>query len=413
MLSDRTIRTVKATAPILRERGLDIAADVRDPLPQRGDQEPLQPVPSRRGGDAAEALAGAVHACAQNIDRLDALGPAIERIARSTWPSTFCPSTIPTWARRFSAPSRDVLGQAATEEVMEEAWTEPCTRFLADVLIERERQLYGRARTTPGGWTGWQEFVVDRAVPESDVIKSFHLRPTDDAPIMPFKPGQYLTLQLDTDVRGTIGHATTASRARPRLRYRISVKREAPPSGRPTRRRASVRATSHARVDRGTTLRATPARGRLLPSRLDRPAARPLQRRRGPHADGQHARGDGRPRHRAPGLVRARGPQRAPSRDEGARARDRPPRAIPATSARSWLRVPRGRRRGGRRLRHLPGGSPWTGSSARCPCPRPASTSAVPRASCDCSTSACAPSTCPTRGSTSRFFGPAQDLLYA
>jgi nitric oxide dioxygenase len=271
MLSDRTIRIVKATAPILRERGLDITRRMYEILFRNEEIKSLFNQ-SHHGeeGMQPKALAGAVHGYAQNIDRLDALGPAIERIAQKHVALNILPEHYPYVGEALLGALRDVLGQAATEEVME-AWTE-AYGFLADVLIERERQLYEQARRTPGGWTGWREFVVDRAVPESDVIKSFYLRPTDDGPIMPFKPGQYLTLQLDTDVGGTIVRNYSVSCAPGRDYYRISVKREAPPSEAPDAPAGLGSSHLHARVDRGTTLRATPPAGDFfLPDSTDRP----------------------------------------------------------------------------------------------------------------------------------------------
>jgi nitric oxide dioxygenase len=73
-----------------------------------------------------------------------------------------------------------VLGQAATDDVMD-AWAE-AYQFLADVLIARERELYDHHRAARGGWVGWREFVVERVEPESDVIKSFYLRPARRRP---------------------------------------------------------------------------------------------------------------------------------------------------------------------------------------------------------------------------------------
>src|SRR5687768_7242293 len=83
MLSDRTIRTVKATALILRERGLDITRRMYEILFQNEEIKNLFNQ-SHHGqeGTQPRALAGAVHAYADNIDRLENLGPVVERIAQ-------------------------------------------------------------------------------------------------------------------------------------------------------------------------------------------------------------------------------------------------------------------------------------------------------------------------------------------
>ena len=291
-----------------------------------------------------KALAGAVHAYAQNIDRLDRPRPGDRAHRQKHVALNILPEHYPYVGEALLGALRDVLGQAATEEVME-AWTE-AYGFLADVLIERERQLYGRRAGPraggPVGGSSWWTAPSPRATSSSPSTCD----PTDDGPIMPFKPGQYLTLQLDTDVGARSSQLQRLVRPRPRPAGSASSARPRP-RRRPTRRQASVRVTS----TRGSTGErpCAPPRPRATSSFPTRPtAARPLQRRRGPHADGQHAqamadRGIERPvwfvhaalsgRHHAMKDACARSP--TPSQ----RPLDR------------LLRVPRRRRRGGRRLR--------------------------------------------------------------
>jgi hypothetical protein len=70
----------------------------------------------------------------------------------------------------------------------------------------------------------WLPYVVSNIVEESSVIKSFYLRPVDNA-VPSFKPGQFLTLKYAIDGKDTIRTYTVSSApADPDLR--ISVKRE-------------------------------------------------------------------------------------------------------------------------------------------------------------------------------------------
>jgi len=229
MLSERTVRTVKSSAPILRERGLDITRRMYELLFQDEHIKALFNQ-SHHGEEGAQprALAGAVHAYADNIDRLEELGPTVERIAQKHVALNILPEHYPHVGSALLGALREVLGQAATDEVMD-AWAE-AYQFLADVLIAREAELYERHRAAEGGWTGWREFVVDRVVPESEVIKSFYLRPADGGPIMGFEPGQYLTFQLDTPDHGRLVRNYSISCAPGGEQYRISVKRETAPS---------------------------------------------------------------------------------------------------------------------------------------------------------------------------------------
>jgi nitric oxide dioxygenase len=260
MLSDRTVRTVKATAPVLRERGLDITRRMYERLFRDKEIKRLFNQ-SHHGeeGTQPRALAGAVHAYADNIDRLEELAPAIERIAQKHVALNIVPEHYPYVGCALIGALRDVLGQAATDEVIE-AWTE-AYEFLADVLIEREAQLYEDARTTTGGWAGWRDFQVDRVVPEGEVIKSFYLEPRDGGPIMPFKPGQYLTFQLDTPEHGQLMRNYSVSCAPGRPYYRISVKRQPPPPGAPDLPPGLASNHLHDHVPPGSTLRVSAPAG--------------------------------------------------------------------------------------------------------------------------------------------------------
>ena len=94
-LQPRTISTVKATAPVLREHGLEITQRMYALLFQDEQIKRLFNQSHHRGaGTQPRSLAGAVHAYATNIDRLEELGPVVERIAQNTSPSTSCPSII-------------------------------------------------------------------------------------------------------------------------------------------------------------------------------------------------------------------------------------------------------------------------------------------------------------------------------
>ena len=71
--------------------------------------------------------------------------------------------------------------------------------------------------------------VIGRTA-ESSVIASFRLAPVKGGPVPAFKPGQYLTLRLPD---GQVRTYTVSSSPDARDAYRISVKREPSPPGRP------------------------------------------------------------------------------------------------------------------------------------------------------------------------------------
>jgi nitric oxide dioxygenase len=182
-LSAATIAVVKATVPALEAHGLTITRRMYEHLFRDEEIRDLFNQ-SHQGADGSQpkALAGAILAYAQNIDNLAALGPAVERIAQKHAGLNILPEHYPYVAKAILAAIRDVLGEAATDEVLE-AWGEAYW-FLAEILIGREAEIYRDHAAAPGGWVGWRDFVVDRIEAESEIIKSFYLRPTDGGEVL-------------------------------------------------------------------------------------------------------------------------------------------------------------------------------------------------------------------------------------
>lgn len=102
---------------------------------------------------------------------------------------------------------------------------------LEALRISKLIAVWGFSRFIAKGpaWTGWREFVLEKRVAESATITSFYLRPEDGRPLQPFRPGQFLTIQVD--VPGQPGPAIrtyTLSDAPNEGYFRLSVKREMP-----------------------------------------------------------------------------------------------------------------------------------------------------------------------------------------
>jgi nitric oxide dioxygenase len=72
-------------------------------------------------GSQPKALASAVLAYAQNIDNLGALAPAVERIAQKHVGLNILPEHYPHVAEALRGAIKDVLGDAATDEILA-AW---------------------------------------------------------------------------------------------------------------------------------------------------------------------------------------------------------------------------------------------------------------------------------------------------
>jgi nitric oxide dioxygenase len=253
-LSDRTIALVKATVPALEQHGLAITRRMYERMFQNeAIRDLFNQSHHGESGSQPKALAAAILAYARNIEGLAALAPAVERIAQKHVGLNILPEHYPYVAEALLGAIKDVLGDAATEEILA-AWGEAYW-YLAEVLIARERVIYSSVAAAPGGWTGWREFRVERKERESDVITSFMLRPADGGPVMRHRPGQYLTFWLEIPGHHAVKRNYSISSAANGETYRISVKRE--PHG-------IASGWLHDSAAPGTTLKVAPPAGEFF-----------------------------------------------------------------------------------------------------------------------------------------------------
>lgn len=224
-LSPTTINLVKATVPALSEHGPRITETMYRRLFEDADIARLFNHANQKSGAQRFALAGAVLAYAQNIDNLGALTVAVERIAQKHVGYAILPEHYPSVASALLGAIKEVLGEAATPEILE-AWGEAYW-FLADILIGREAAIREQITAQPGGWTDWRRFVVVDRRAESDTILSLTLRPQDGGVVIPHRPGQYLTLRFEAAGRPGIIRNYSISCGPNTDHYRITVKREA------------------------------------------------------------------------------------------------------------------------------------------------------------------------------------------
>lgn len=227
-LSESSIQIVKATAPLVAENAETITRCFYQ-LMFEGDPEVRQffNQAHQQAGTQQRALAGAICAYAANIDNLGALTPAVELIAQKHCSLGIQAEHYPIVGKHLLAAVKQVLGDPVTDEVVA-AWAE-AYGLLADILIRREAEIYREQGAAAGGWTGYRAFVVERKVPESDVITSFYLKPADNKPIASFQPGQYITVKVEIPGVEVSPRNYSLSDEPNGEYYRISVKREPAP----------------------------------------------------------------------------------------------------------------------------------------------------------------------------------------
>jgi nitric oxide dioxygenase len=228
MLNEKTIQIVKSTAPVLQEHGETLTKHFYKRMFKHNPEvAPFFNPAHQTAGNQQRALAGAIAAYAANIDNLEVLGGAVELIAQKHASLLIKPEHYPIVGENLLASIREVLGEAATDDVIN-AWAE-AYGFLADILIGREQQIYEENVGKPGGWEGFKQFRVIRKEKESSNITSFYLTAADGAPLPTFKPGQYITVRAATPNDSTTMRNYSLSDKPGQDWFRISIKREVPP----------------------------------------------------------------------------------------------------------------------------------------------------------------------------------------
>ena len=186
---------IKATVPTLKEHGLLLTThfygrvfahnpELKDVFNQANQQSGRQPM----------ALATAVLAYAQHIDDPSVLGSALTRIGHKHTSLDIRPEHYPVVGHHLLASIGEVLGDAATPELLA-AWGAAYGQ-LASLMIGIEADMYAAQTSKPGGWAGWRPFVVKAKIAESDEVTAFLLCPADGGPVAEHGPGQYLSLRL-------------------------------------------------------------------------------------------------------------------------------------------------------------------------------------------------------------------------
>jgi len=227
MLDNKTVEIIKSTVPVLEQHGETITTTFYQ-LMFRNHPELLNIFnhANQKQGRQQRALAGAVYAAAKYIDNLEVIIPVVKQIAHKHRSLGIKPEHYPIVGKHLLMAIKEVLGEAATDEIIE-AWGQ-AYGVIADAFISVEAEMYDEAENQHGGWEGFRGFVVDRKVAESEVITSFYLKPEDQREIADFKPGQYISIKLEIPgEKFTHIRQYSLSDAPGQDFYRISVKREA------------------------------------------------------------------------------------------------------------------------------------------------------------------------------------------
>ena len=139
-LSTQTQKICKATAPVIEQHGEAITTRMYEILFENYPE--VRPLFGEAPEDQHKKLASAIAAYAENIDNLEVLGSAVETMAKRHVKTKVKPEHYPMVGESLLQAIKDVLGDAATEDVIE-AWKEAYF-FLGDILIAKEKELYAK-----------------------------------------------------------------------------------------------------------------------------------------------------------------------------------------------------------------------------------------------------------------------------
>ncbi|KYQ88379.1 flavohemoglobin [Tieghemostelium lacteum] len=224
MLSQETKNIIKSTVPVLEVHGVTITSTFYKNLFSKNPS--LLNIfnhANQRQGNQQTALANSILAAAQHIDSLEAILPVVKAIGHKHRALGVLPEHYPIVGKELLIAIKEVLGEAATPEILN-AWGS-AYQVIADVFIQVEKELYAESESGDGAWKGFIDFVVDKKVVESEKITSFYFKKPDGSHVAPFIPGQYISVKIHIGEYDHIRHYSLSSVPISDT-YRISIKKE-------------------------------------------------------------------------------------------------------------------------------------------------------------------------------------------
>ena len=226
-LTNQQIELIQATVPVLKEHGAELTAYFYNRmLTNNPELKETFNMGHQRSGAQARSLAGAVLAYAENITSLENLGDAVSLIAHKHVSLNIQPEQYDIVGDNLLHSISEVLNVPMDADLIH-AWA-AAYQQLATILIDVERDLYGKQAQAENGWTGWKPFKIVKKEAESSEITSFYLAPMDGHALPAYRPGQYISVRVNVPELGLHQpRQYTLSDHSNGQYFRISVKKEA------------------------------------------------------------------------------------------------------------------------------------------------------------------------------------------
>ena len=139
--SASAMEIVKSTAPALEKHGVEITTAMYVRLFRNAEVKEMFDQAAQDSGEQPRRLAAAILAYARNIDKLQNLGPAVQRMVARHVEVGVKPEHYPYVAEALLPAIRDVLGAEVATDTVLTAWGEAYW-MLADILIGAEADAY-------------------------------------------------------------------------------------------------------------------------------------------------------------------------------------------------------------------------------------------------------------------------------
>lgn len=195
-LSTEQIGLIKATVPALVEHGLEITTlFYNTTLEKNPSLKEIFNVTHQADLSQPKALTSALFAYATYIDNIAVLATAVDRICNKHCSLNVKPDHYVVVGENLIWAMGQVVKGLTPEMV--EAWTIAYWQ-LAYIMIDAEAKLYKDGASQPGGWSGFRKFqIADKKYENTaETICTFTLKPVDCGKLPPFKPGQYIGINV-------------------------------------------------------------------------------------------------------------------------------------------------------------------------------------------------------------------------
>jgi len=143
-MNEQVKAIVKSTAPLLKDRGEEITTAMYEHLFTNYPE--AKALFKNASKDQYIKLANMVYAYAANIDKLENLQAGIAKVAQIHVDTKILPEHYPWVGESLLVAIKQVLGDAASDEVMD-AWAQ-AYGFLSTVFIDKEHELYAKAKAS-------------------------------------------------------------------------------------------------------------------------------------------------------------------------------------------------------------------------------------------------------------------------